>query len=341
MLSRSAQSLYWLGRYLERAQHLCRLLQLQVEALVDRPLSEIYFGWSRLYAGLSRQPPGGDLESGGSDDYTLADSYTLAGDLTFERDNLDSVRNCFALGRENARQVRHYISSEMWTCLNLAWLRLSELDIEDIWKVSPENFYAETVREINTFTGVAEATMYRDEGWRFMRLGRFIERAQLRAALLLAQLAAGRTQGETSDADWTSLLRSCQAFDAYKRSYSVEIQPDQVLDLLVTDPLLPGSLYRALDALAAELAAIGARTNARTGAAVESFVSFVPPGANASTGAAAERLAGRLCALIRYDWPDRSDREALLAQVGEHCRKLHELVTAAYIAYAIEDFPVH
>ena len=341
MLSRSAQSLYWLGRYLERAQHLCRLLQLQVEALVDRPLSEIYFGWSRLYAGLSRQPPGGDLESGGSDDYTLADSYTLAGDLTFERDNLDSVRNCFALGRENARQVRHYISSEMWTCLNLAWLRLSELDIEDIWKVSPENFYAETVREINTFTGVAEATMYRDEGWRFMRLGRFIERAQLRAALLLAQLAAGRTQGETSDADWTSLLRSCQAFDAYKRSYSVEIQPDQVLDLLVTDPLLPGSLYRALDALAAELAAIGAHTNARTGAAVESFVSFVPFVANASTGAAAERLAGRLCALIRYDWPDRSDREALLAQVGEHCRKLHELVTAAYIAYAIEDFPVH
>ena len=341
MLSRSAQSLYWMGRYLERAQHLCRLLQLQVEALVDRPLSEIYFGWSRLYAGLSRQPPGGDLESGGSDDYTLADSYTLAGDLTFERDNLDSVRNCFALGRENARQVRHYISSEMWTCLNLAWLRLSELDIEDIWKVSPENFYAETVREINTFTGVAEATMYRDEGWRFMRLGRFIERAQLRAALLLAQLAAGRTQGETSDADWTSLLRSCQAFDAYKRSYSVEIQPDQVLDLLVTDPLLPGSLYRALDALAAELAAIGARTNAHTGAAVESFVSFVPFVANASTGAAAERLAGRLCALIRYDWPDRSDREALLAQVGEHCRKLHELVTAAYIAYAIEDSPVH
>ena len=322
MLSRSAQSLYWLGRYLERAEHLCRLLQLQVEALVDRPLSEIHLGWSRLYAGLSRQPPGGKLESDESDDYTLADSYTLAGDLTFERDNPDSIRNCFALGRENARQVRHCISAEMWTCLNLAWLRICDLDIEDIWKVSPESFYAETAREINTFTGVAEATMYRDEGWRFMRLGRFIERAQLLVALLLAQLAAGRAQGETSDTDWTSLLRSCQAFDAYKRSYSVEIQPDQVLDLLVTDPLLPGSLCRVLDALASELAAIGASPNARA-------------------GAAAERLAGRLCALIRYEWPDRGDREVLLVQVGEHCRKLHKLVTAAYIAYAIEDSPVH
>ena len=322
MLSRSAQGLYWMGRYLERAEHLCRLLRLQVEALVDRPISEIHFGWSRIYTGLGRQPPWGDLKSDESDDYTLADSYTLAGDLTFERDNHDSVRNCFALGRENARQVRHCISAEMWTCLNLAWLRIRDLNIEDIWRVSPESFYAETVREIDTFTGVAEATMYRDEGWHFMRLGRFIERAQLLVALLLAQLAAGRTQGETSDPDWTSLLRSRQAFDAYKRSYSVEIQPDRVLDLLVTDPLLPSSLCRVLDALAAELAAIGAGPNSRA-------------------GAAAERLVGRLCALIRYEWPDQEDREALLAQVGEHGRKLHALVLAAYIDYAVEDAPVH
>ena len=94
-----------------------------------------------------------------------------------------------------------------------------------------------------------------------------------------------------------------------------------MIDLLVTDPLLPGSLCRVLDALAAELAAIG-----------------VTPGSHAA--AAAERLAGRLCTLVRYEWPDREDREALLAQVGEECRKLHSLVTTAYIDYAIEDSPV-
>ena len=324
MLARSAQGLYWMGRYLERAEHLCRLLRLQVESLVDRPVEEIHWGWSRIYAGLGRQPPGGYLGSGGSDDYVLADSYTLAGDLTFEASNPDSVRRCLALGRENARQTRNCISAEMWTCLNLAWLRIRDLGIEDIWKVSPESFYAETTREIGTFTGVADATMYRDEGWRFMRIGRFIERAQLLAALLLAQLG-GREQGGTSDTGWTSLLRACQAFDTYKSSYSVEIQADHVLDLLVTDPLLPGSLCRSLDNLAAELAATG-------------------PGPDAGAGAAAERLSGRLCALIRYDWPDREgpeDREALLSQVGDHCRKLHELVTAAYIDYAVEDSPVH
>ena len=117
-------------------------------------------------------------------------------------------------------------------------------------------------------------------------------------------------------------MRSCQAFDAYKRNYSVEIQPDRVLDLLVTDPLLPSSLCCALDALAAELAAIGASSNSHA-------------------GAAAERLAGQLCTLVRYEWPGREDREALLVQVGEECRKLHALVTTAYIDYAVEDSPVH
>ena len=321
MLSRNAQGLYWMGRYLERAEHLCRLLRLQVEALVDRPIPEIHFGWSRIYACLDRQPPlGGDFEPDESDDYTLADSFTLAGDLTFERSNPDSIRSCFALGRENARQMRNCISAEMWTCLNLGWLRIRDLEIGDIWKVSPESFYAQTTREIDTFTGVAEATMYRDEGWRFMRLGRFIERAQLLVALLLAQLAAGRVQDETTGTDWTSLLRACQAFDAYKRSYSVEVRPDRVLDLLVTDPLLPGSLCRSLDTLAAEIAAMG-------------------PSPDSRAGGAAERLAGRLRALIRYEWPDREDREALLVQTAEHCRTLHDLVNAAYIDYAVDGLP--
>ena len=324
MLARSAQGLYWMGRYLERAEQLCRQLRLQVEALVDRPVEEIHYGWSRIYAGLGRQPPGGDLGTEGSDDYVLADSYTLAGDLTFERSNPDSVRRCLALGRENARQMRDCISAEMWTCLNLSWLRIRDIGIEDIWKVSPESFYAETTREIDTFSGVAEATMYRDQGWRFMRIGRFLERSQLLGSFLLAQQAE-RDQGGTSDTGWASLLRVCQAFDTYKRNYSVEVQGDRVLDLLVTDPLLPRSLCRSLDTLAAELEATG-------------------PGPGARAGAAADRLSGRLCALIRYEWPDReepADREELLSQVGEHCRKLHQLITEAYIDYAVEDSPVH
>ena len=318
MLSRSAQGLYWMGRYLERAERLCRLLRLQVETLVDRPIREIYSGWSRIYASLNREPPVGGLELGANDDLTLADSSPLADDLTFERTNPDSVWSSFAKGRENARQTRHCISSEMWTCLNLAYLRVQELSIGDIWRVSPERFYAEIVRDLDTFAGVAEATMYRGEGWNFLQLGRHIERVQLSVALLLAQIATDRSQDEAYGADWTSLLHLHQAFDAYGRSYSIEVQPDRVLDLLVGDPLLPGSLCRSLDSVASELAAI-------------------PPGPASDAEAALQRLASRLCSLVRNDWPDTEDRQELLEQVGEQSRNLHRGVSAAYVDYDTAD----
>ena len=190
MLARSAESLYWIGRYLERAGHLARLMRQQTESLVDSPVRDIYFGWHRIYGALGRRPHPGPLDTEADEYYTLADSFTLADDLTFEPTTPDSIRNCFARARENARQVRHLISAEMWASLNRSYLRLRDLEIQNIWRTSPESFYAETAEEIDTLSGVAAATMYRDTGWSFIQLGRAIERAQLSASLLLAQLAA-------------------------------------------------------------------------------------------------------------------------------------------------------
>ncbi len=320
MLSRSAQGLYWMGRYMERAQHLSRLLRLQTEALVDRPVREIYFGWRRIYASIGRQPPGGSLELHDDDDFTLADSFTLADDLTFERSNPGSVWSCFALGRENARQMRHCISGEMWTWLNLAYLRIQKLGIQDIWATSPESFYAETAAEINTLAGVAEATMYRDDGWRFMQLGYAMERAQLSAGLLLSHLDVATTTGEDSDDDWTSMLHFYNALEAYSQRFSVEVRADQVLEVLVGDPLLPHSLCRSLDSAEAELAGLG-------------------PGPDGKSSEATRRLAGRLTALVHYSWPDREDREKFLREVSGHCRELHDLVAATYFDYGLEGSP--
>ncbi len=321
MLSRSAQGLYWMGRYLERAQHQCRLLHLQTAALVDRPVQEIYFGWNRIYISVDRLPPGGSLELIDSDEFTLADSYTLADDLTFERSNPGSVWNCLAMARENARQTRNCVSGEMWSHLNLVYLRIQKMDMQDIWATSPESFYARVNSDIDTFMGVAAATMYRDEGWHFLQLGRFVERAQLLIALFLAQLATEVHFEESSEADWTSLLHTYHALEVYNRSYSVEVLPDNVLDLLVTDPLLPDSLCQSLDVIGAQLDAVGA-------------------GPNRESSAAARRLAGRLASLVSYSWPDLADRKAALQDMGGFCRDLHGLILQTYFDYHVEDSPV-
>ena len=339
MLARSAQGLYWMGRYLERADHLTRMLQLQAEALVDRPTGEIYSGWRRIYRSLDREPPAGGLElepsyeratpqfqrADGppgqiqtqqriSDNYTLADSFTLADDLTFERANPSSVWSCFALGRENARQMRHCISAEMWRSLNLTYLKLQRIRILDIWLGSPEGFYTETVEDIETFVGVAAATMYRDEGWHFMQLGRFLERSQLTSGLLLAQLEEDEQPSEHTESDWTTLLRVFHAQEAYTRAYSVGIRPDQVLNLLVTDPLLPHSMRRALDTVSAELEAIGM-------------------GPDRGSTEAAIRMSGRLRSLVLYEWPDSENRPQLLIRIADLCRQLHGLVSGVYFDY--------
>ena len=319
MLSRSAQGLYWMGRYLERAEQLCRLLKLQTEALVDCPVREIDSGWKQIYGSLGRQPPAGAIEMEG-DDYMLADSYTLADDFTFERSNPGSVWNCFALGRENARQMRHCISAEMWTSLNLAYLRIQNLDIKTIWRNAPESFYSQTIAEINTFAGVAESTMYRGDGWNFMRLGHLIERTQLAVALLVYQMEADSIGTEDSDPGWTTLLRVYDAFEAYDRRHNVEVRANQVVDLLVTDPLLPKSLRRSIDATTVTLSAIG------SGGGIES-------------GEEARRSAGRLAGLVHYEWPDSGERHTLLTRMSGHCYHLHDLLAEAYFDYPIEDAP--
>ena len=314
MLSRSAEGLYWMGRYLERARHLSRLLQLQTEALVDRPVREIYFGWSRIYNSVGRTPPGGSLEISDDDDFILADSFTLADDLTFERSNPGSVWQCFWMGRENARQMRNRISGEMWTSLNLAYLRIQKEGIQDIWSTSPQGFYAETIADINRFEGVAQTTMYRDDGWRFMQLGRAMERAQMLVSLLLAHLSSETPDREDSEDDWTSLLRIYNAVDAYGQKHGVDVRAGRVLDLLVADPQLPSSLHRSV------------------GRAAEELSGFGPP-PDEGAGAAARRHAGRLGALVDYDWPDREDSVTFLQQVGGYCRTLHDLVASTYFHY--------
>ena len=322
MLSRHAQSLYWIGRYLERAGHLCRLLRLQSDALVDRPVREIHFGWNRIYTCLDQEPPGGSIEVFAEEDFALADSFALADDLTFERSNPCAVYACFAQGRENARDTRHCISPEVWTSLNTAFQRLQQQDISSVWQAEPTTFYAETGAEITTFGGLTESTMYHDEGWSFLQIGRYVERAQGVSALLLSQvdISGIEDDGEFYEADWTSLLRIYHAVEVYHHIHKAEVVPGQVLDLLVSDPLLPESLARSVNLITSEIDTIG-------------------KGPRRHSSRAVQRLTGRLSSVLNNEWPDHENHIALLREVNEYLSELHFLLTAAYFEYPVQEQP--
>ena len=314
-LARSAEGLYWMRRYLERAEHLCRLLCQQIEVLVDRPTRQIDLGWNRIYLSLERQPGGAHLEATSlSEDFALAGAYTLADDLTFERGNPDSLWSCLDLGRENARQMRHCISEEMWLCLNQTWRQLQNMELTDIWRGLPHNFYLETAQAFRTFASVAEMTSYRDQRWHFMQLGLHVERTQLMLALMNAQLQVSR-QAEDTDADWSGLLLRYHAFDAYQQRHGAEVVPAQVLDLLAGDAALPTSLHRSLDML-------------------KTHIQALPAAADTDADTDLRQLSVRLFDRVHAEWPLREapvqDREQTIHQAMRECRELHDLLARAY-----------
>ncbi len=307
-----------MARYMERASFMCRLLHIQSEALVDRPIHEIEFGWQRIYTAIDRLPLGGIQGDDVVEDYTLVDAFLLTDELTFELNNTESILSCINRGRENARQIRHCISEQMWTALNTEYLRIRDIKLTDIWLTSPASFYSELLAGIDRFNGVATATMYRDEGWHFYRIGQFIERIQFGCSLLLTQKKLENQTGELAEASWRSLLRVFHASGAYDRTYSIEVQPDLALDLLVSNHRLPESLLRSVDRAGQELRSL-------------------QDGPVSTTTNALRRQAGRMSALLRYDWPDRDDREEVMTQVLNYARQLHVLLSETYFEYAFQE----
>ena len=144
------------------------------------------------------------------------------------------------MGRENARQMRHCISSEMWICLNKAYFEIRDLSIEDIWTKDPMQFYANRVQDVNTFMGVCAATLYRDERWEFLQIGRLIEHAQLMLALMSFQNKSTDSVEfeDLEHYDWWSLLHCFQADEAYQHYFGAKIQPEHVMNMLVVRPAI-------------------------------------------------------------------------------------------------------
>ncbi|MFC5051862.1 alpha-E domain-containing protein [Rubritalea spongiae] len=248
MLSRVANSLYWLSRYLERAENLTRLVDVNRYDALDSIASakEADPTWSPLlYATCSQVEYEAAKEAS-------EDEIDVSWFITFSTTTHDSIRQCIAQARENARMVRDQISEEMWLELNSFHLFLQSKEAEILWENRPDAFYRRTIKACMLLAGLINATVLQDEGWHFMEAGRYLERADKTTRVLdMLSYQPNPNRGKLASA-----LRSCSALSAYRAENRGEITLDGVIDFLLFSPSFPRSVRFCLRQLDSQLHAI-------------------------------------------------------------------------------------
>ena len=309
LLSRVADALYWISRYLERAEHTARLLDVRLDLGLDRRRGDDAWHFERLYTALRLQPP---------DDVAALGPASLVDALMFDTANRDSVLSCVTLARENARQVREEISSDMWEQINALFLRIKQAQRERTALSRPHYLSRAVIEGVHLFEGVTDATMGHGEGWQFLQVGRFIERAGTTAALVDLHVTTGAAAG-ASPIEWLGLLRSCAALEAYCRCYTADLRPRRIVEFLLLNVEFPRSVRFAA---------------ARVGSSLRTIAQLTGRGAGGRT----ERLAGRLHASLDYGQVDEilDDSHAYLEGITRHAAQIHAAVYQSYVMYPIE-----
>ncbi len=310
MLSRVADSFYWMSRYLERAEHGARVIDVHLGLTLDDPTDTV--GQS-LLAAVGDPPPGYD---------TLSSIEGVVGGPVDAR-HYATVTGCVVGARENARQIREQISSEMWEQLNRLYLLVREAERPQARR-DPWAFLRAVVEGANLFHGVTESTLSHGEGWHYLQLGRYIERATTTASMLEAYFAeiqpADNAPASVRYADSFGVLRASGAFEAYCRHYTADLRPERVAEFLLLNAESPRSVRFAIDRLEDSLRAI-ARLLGRPG------------------GGLPERFAGRLRAALNYGQIDEIMADSLVRYVESirrQCDQVHAAVYQTYVTYPIE-----
>ena len=231
MLSRLAESLYWIGRYIERADDTARIVDSYVHRMVEDPLNNEDATCRSLLSILG-------IAVDATMPITVEDTLQA---IVYDEENPSAIGGALRGAFENARRSRDHISSEMWICLNTTHHRLPHTEM-NARQMGPAT-YLQFVRErAALFTGLTESTLSRDDGWQFLMLGRSIERIDMTARLLTARLV-----GADHAPDWLALLRACGAMEAFLRSARQGHQPNEVAAFLLLDRLFPRSILYALN----------------------------------------------------------------------------------------------
>ncbi len=243
MLSRVADSLYWMSRYIERAGNTARLLNVHVQLNLEMSSNEHVSNqqpWEPVISTLDDRERFEKI-------HKQADEVSVVDYVMFEPENPNSVLSSISRARENARTIREQISVEMWEHINRMYLALCDPRARRRFRASSFQQIQEIIEGSQSFQGVADSTMSQGEGWQFIRLGRFTGRADSTSRILDLKyhmlLPHGEFVGGNVDTiQWMALLRSCSALDAFLKVHAGLVSPWSVADFLIMDELFPRSI---------------------------------------------------------------------------------------------------
>lgn len=260
MLSRTADHLFWMARYMERAENTARLLDVNYQtSLLPQSSEATLQGWKGLLS-ISELMPDylGRFET--------VNARDVMAFMVSDANNPSSILNCLRAARENARAVRGALTTEVWETMNQTWLEYNRLVKEGALEKDPGELFEWVKFRSHLSRGVTLGTMLQDESFHFQRIGTFLERADNTARLLDVKFHARNTEffgsgvgNEGKEVDfyhWSAVLRSVSAFEVYRKVYRNVIRPEKVAELLILRAEMPRSLVYCMDEVVSNLRAV-------------------------------------------------------------------------------------
>jgi uncharacterized alpha-E superfamily protein len=267
MLSRTADHLFWMARYMERAENTARMLDVNYEAsLLPQSADAADTGWKGL---LSISELTGDFAKR----HGAVTPASVIRYMVSDEDNGSSIRNCLQAARENARAVRGTLTTEVWETQNQTWLEFQRKVASDAYLRDPSSLFEWVKFRSHLSRGVTVGTMLQDEAFHFLRIGSFLERADNTARLLDVKFHAveseyhGGAPGRDIEVDfyhWSGILRSVSGFEVYRKVYRNVIRPEKVAELLILRPDMPRSLAACMQEVVANLKMVGNEQSTET-----------------------------------------------------------------------------
>jgi len=316
MLSRVADSICWMSRYIERAENVARFMDVNLNLMLDSPLGQEQ-QWQPLIN------TSGDHELFAKR-YGKATRDSVIQFLTFDVEYSSSILSCLRSARENARSIREIISSEMWEQINRFYLMVTEAANDLQSSVGQDKFFNEVKEASHLFNGIAEATLTRNEAWHFLRLGRMLERADKTSRILdvkyfILLRSASDVGSPIDDIHWASVLRSASAFEMYRKRHG-RLSPDGIVEFLLLDPEFPRAIRYSLNSARESLHAI-------SGTPLETFRN------------PAERFLGQLCSDLAYAEVEEVVKGGLHEYLDELQTKMNQVSQGIYDTFFARRMP--